>query len=281
MTKKQKDAIIKVLIHAFFIIVCGITLIPILYALSVSFNGSNHIVSSDFSFLPKSFTFDNYVSVFVDQPLLLWASNTIILAVLTLVLALSVGIPAAYAFSRRKFKGSKGLQKTLILLNAFPSILSMFAIWYLMSGPIPLVNTHIGLILIYAGTMAIFSVINLKGYFDTVPVALEEAARIDGASEFQVIWKILLPLARPAMIVTGMMIIIFVWNEYLFSTTFMTGEQNYTLAGGLYGLQAGEMSGSWPVFAAASIVISIPVLIIFLSVQKYMTSGLTVGGVKE
>ncbi len=276
-----REKLINVSLHAFFIILCFVTLIPILYALSISLNGSNNIVSSDFSFFPSQFTWDNYRAVFIDEPLILWATNTIILAILTLILSISVGVPAAYAFSRKQFKGSKKLQKTIILLNAFPSILSMFAIWYLMSGPIPLINTHLGLVIIYAGTMTIFAVINLKGYFDTIPVALEEAARIDGAKELQVIWHILLPLARPALIVTGMMIMIFVWNEYLFSTTFMTGEENYTLAAGLYGLQAGEMSGSWPIFAAASIVISIPILIIFLSIQKYMTSGLTVGGVKE
>ncbi|MDY0276827.1 MAG: ABC transporter permease subunit [Acholeplasma sp.] len=281
MSKKNKEILIKILIHGFFILFAFITLIPILYAVSVSFNGSNSIVSSDFSFIPKNLTFNNYLKVFKEEPLLTWASNTLILAIVTLLVSLSVGIPAAYAFSRKRFKGSKSLQKSLILLNAFPSILSMFAIWYLMSGPIPLVNTHIGLILIYSGTMGIFTIINLKGYFDTIPVALEEAARIDGANEFQIVLKILLPLSRPAIIVTGMMIVIFVWNEYIFSSTFMTGEENYTLAGGLYGLQAGEMSGSWPVFAAASIIISIPVLIIFLKVQKYMTSGLTVGGVKE
>jgi arabinogalactan oligomer/maltooligosaccharide transport system permease protein len=128
--------------------------------------------------------------------------------------------------------------------------------------------------------MAIFGVLNMKGYFDSVPADIEEAAAIDGASAWQTVTKILMPLAKPSIIVTGVMVLIYVWNEYIYAITFMTGEHNYTLAAGLYSLQATEMSGSWPVFAAASIVISLPILIIFFLTQKHMTSGLTAGGVK-
>lgn len=217
-----------------------------------------------------------------NEPLLLWFKNSLILAVATLVLALSVSIPAAYAFSRSTFKGRNNLFTSLILLNAFPQLLSMFALWRLMnSDTVSLVNTKSGLILIYAGTMIIFGIMNMKGYFDSVPYSLEEAAEIDGANKFQVITKILLPLAKPSIIVTGVMVLIYVWNEYIFSITFMTGAENYTLAAGLYSLQATEMTGSWPMFSAAALLTSLPILIIFLMVQKHMVSGLTVGGVKE
>lgn len=120
----------------------------------------------------------------------------------------------------------------------------------------------------------------MKGYFDTVPVEIEEAASIDGASQRQVITKILMPLAKPSIIVTAVMVLIYVWNEYIYATTFMTGAENYTLAAGLSSLQAGEMRGNWPIFAAASLVVSLPVLIIFLAVQRNMVSGLSAGGVK-
>ncbi|MBU1019955.1 MAG: ABC transporter permease subunit, partial [Firmicutes bacterium] len=160
--------------------------------------------------------------------------------------------------------------------------LSMFALYRLMSTEtLTLVNTRIGLVIIYAGTMSIFGIMNMKGYFDTIPKDIEDAARIDGASERQIVTKIVLPLAKPSIIVTGVMVLIFVWNEYIFSITFMTGSEKYTLAAGLYSLQAGEMSGSWPIFSAAAIITSLPILIIFLIVQRYMVSGLTVGGVKS
>ena len=104
---------------------------------------------------------------------------------------------------------------------------------------------------------------------------------MDGATDLQVVTRIVLPLAKPSVVVTALMVLIYVWNEYIYSVTFMTGSDNYTLAAGLYGLQANETSGSWPLFAAASLVASLPILIIFLLVQRHMVSGLSAGGVKK
>lgn len=277
--KKVKERVGLTALNIFFILLCFVTLIPILYALSVSFNGQNSLLSSDFSFIPKQFTLDNYRQVFLGEEILAWFSNSILLAVSTVVLSLTVAIPAAYCFSRRRFPGRRAILKCLVLLNSFPAILSMFAIYRLLRS-FGLINHRIGLILVYTGTMAVFSLWNTKGYFDTVPTEIEEAARIDGAGNFQVVTKIVLPLAKPSIVVTALMVLIYVWNEYIYATTFLTGEQNYTLAAGLYALQATEMSGSWPVFAAASIAVSLPVLVIFFLCQKHMTSGLTAGGVK-
>lgn len=283
LTQRQKRKALTgvkvVSLQMFFIALCFVTLIPILYALSVSFNANNSLLSADFSFLPKAFTLANYKAVFTEKPVLLWLKNSVFIAVCTVTIALSVSIPAAYAFSRMRFRGRKTLLNMLILLNAFPSLLSMFAIYKLMN-PLGLVDTRLGLIIIYTGTMAVFGLWNMKGYFDTIPYDIEEAARMDGASELQIIRRIVVPLAKPSIIVTAVMVLIYVWNEYIYAVTFMTGSENFTLATGLYSLQAGEMSGSWPVFAAASLVISLPVLIIFLYVQRHMVSGLTAGGVK-
>ena len=277
--KKMRKRVGLVFLNLFFIILCFVTLIPILYALSVSFNAQNSLLSSDFSFLPKEFTLDNYRQVLFGEDILLWFGNTAILAVSCVAISLTVAIPAAYCFSRRRFPGRMAVIRALVLLNSFPAVLSMFAVYRLLR-PLDLINSRAGLILVYTGTMAVFSLWNLKGYFDTIPVELEEAARIDGASTFRLVRLIVLPLAKPSIIVTGLMVLIYVWNEYIYATTFMTGEDKYTLAAGLYSLQATEMSGSWPVFAAASIVVSLPVLIIFFLCQRHMVSGLTAGGVK-
>lgn len=182
-------------------------------------------------------------------------------------------------FSRKKFPGRKVILRLLILLYAFPALLSMTALYKLLS-PMGLINSRLGLLVVYTGTMSVFALWNMKGYFDTIPLEIEEAAMIDGAKPVQLVTKIVLPLARPTIVVTGMMVLIYVWNEYIFAINFMTGEETYTLAAGLYSLQATEMSGSWPVFAAASIVVSVPILIIFFALQKNMTTGLTSGGVK-
>lgn len=277
--KKFRERVGLTALNLFFIVLCFVTLIPILYALSVSFNGQNSLLSSDFSFIPKQFTLDNYRQVFLGEDIAGWFGNTVLLAASTVALSLSVAIPAAYCFSRRRFPGRRAILKCLVLLNSFPAILSMFAIYRLLRS-FGLVNHRVGLILVYTGTMAVFSLWNTKGYFDTIPTEIEEAARIDGAGNLQVVTRIVLPLAKPSIVVTALMVLIYVWNEYIYATTFLTGEQNYTLAAGLYALQATEMSGSWPVFAAASITVSLPVLVIFFLCQKHMTSGLTAGGVK-
>ena len=277
--RKVKQSVGLTALNLFFIVICIVTLIPILYALSVSFSGSNSLLSSDFSFIPKDFTLDNYKEVLFGEDITIWFQNTVFLAVVTVILSLTAAVPAAYCFSRRRFPGRKTILKCLVLLNSFPAILSMFAIYRLLR-PMGLVNTRTGLILVYTGTMAVFSLWNTKGYSDTIPAEIEEAARMDGASDWQVVVKIVMPLAKPSIITTALQVLIYVWNEYIYATTFLTGESKYTLAAGLNSLQATEMTGSWPVFAAASITVSIPVLVIFFLCQKYMTSGLTAGGVK-
>lgn len=277
--RKLKESVGLTTLNLFFIVLCFATLIPILYALSVSLSGQNNLLSSEFSFIPKDFTLENYKEVLFGEDIIGWLKNTVFLAFATVFLSLLIAVPAAYCFSRRRFPGRKAILKCLILLNSFPAILSMFAIYRLLR-PMGLINHRAGLILVYTGTMAVFSLWNTKGYFDTIPTEIEEAARMDGASDIQVVSRIVLPLAKPSIITTALQVLIYVWNEYIYATTFMTGEEQYTLAAGLNSLQATEMTGSWPVFAAASITVSIPVLIIFFLCQKYMVSGLTAGGVK-
>lgn len=266
-------------LNLFFIACCFLALLPILYALSVSLDARGSLLSSSFSFIPKELTLKHYARVFSEEPVPVWFLNTMLLTAATVALAMGTAVPAAYVFSRRRFAGRAAVLRALLLLYSFPSILSMFAIYRLMSA-LGLVNTHIGLIVIYAGTMSVFALLNMKGYFDAIPVEIEEAGRIDGCGDRKIVTKIVLPLARPTLIVTGVMIINFVWNEYIFSINFLTGSDRMTLASGLYSLQATETSGSWPVFAAASLVVSFPVLVIFFLSQRHMVSGLTSGGVK-
>ncbi len=280
MTVKKKRRFVKLLLlNIIFIVLCFACLIPILYALSVSFSASNNLLSTSFSFIPHDFTLDNFRQILFEKPFFVWLKNSALLSVCTMVVALGVSVIGAYAYSRLRFKGRNIILYILLILNAFPSILSMFAMYRILK-PMGLVNSYLGLIIIYTGTMAIFGVWNLKGYFDTIPVEIEEAGRIDGANDFQVVSRIVLPLARPSIIVTAMMILIFVWNEYIFAVTFMTGADKYTLAAGLYSLQATEYTRNWPMFSAASLLVSLPILIIFFAVQKHMVSGLTAGGVK-
>lgn len=267
------------ILNLVFIVLCLTGLVPILYALSLSFSNGSSALSSGQFFIPQEFTWENYRSILVDEPFLLWLKNSVVLSLGTMVFAMGTAVTASYSFSRFRYKGRKQILRLLLLLNAFPQILSMFAIFRLFKT-FHLLNSSIGLVIIYAGSMCIFAIWNMKGYFDTIPVEIEEASKIDGASNFQLLYRIVLPLARPAIIVTAVMVLIFVWNEYLFATTFMMNADHYTLAGGLYQLQSSDYSRSWPLFSAAAILVSVPILVVFFCIQKYMISGLTAGGVK-
>ena len=280
MGKSIKRKIRLAVLHLFYICVCLLGLVPVLYILLLSFSGGSGALTTGTSILPERFTLENYRRILVEEPFLRWLFNSVVLSVGTMIIAMATSVTASYAFSRFRFRGRNAAMQLLLLLNAFPQILSMFAIFRLFRL-LNLLDSHGGLIFIYAGSMCIFGIWNMKGYFDSVPIEIEEASKIDGAGNMQLIVKIILPLARPAIIVTAVMILIFVWNEYLFATTFMMREESYTLAGGLYQLQANDYSRSWPLFSAAAMLVSVPILIVFFCVQKYMVSGLTAGGVKQ
>lgn len=276
MRRKTKEHIGYAALNAAFIILCLVTLVPIFYALSVSFSGAGSTLSGDFSFIPEDPSLENYRAILFDEPFLLWLKNSLLLRV---AIAMLCAVTAAYACSRWRFRGRRPLLKALLVLNAFPQVLSLFAYYRILrlSG---LLNSHAGLMLIYAGSMCVFGVWNMKGYFDTIPVEIEEASKIDGANDAQMIWRIVLPLAKPAIVVTCVMVLITVWNEYLFAATFLLDSDYYSLAAGLYQLQSNDYTRSWPLFTAASILASLPLLVIFFKIQKYMVSGLTAGGVK-
>lgn len=277
--KSVKKGIRLICLNLFYICVCFLGLVPILYIFLLSVSGGSGALTTGLSILPEKFTLENYRRIIVEEPFLRWMANSVVLSVGTMVIAMGTSVLASYAFSRFRFVGKNVSMQILLLLNAFPQILSMFAIFRLFRL-MNLLDSHVGLIFVYAGSMCIFSIWNMKGYFDSIPIEIEEASKIDGASNAQLIVRIILPLARPAIIVTAVMVLIFVWNEYLFATTFMLKEESYTLAGGLYQLQANDYSRSWPLFSAAAILVSVPILVIFFCFQKYMVSGLTAGGVK-
>ena len=276
---RTETAVKGIVLNSIYILLCLTALLPIFYALIVSFGGKSAVLSGSLSILPKDPTLENYRTILIDESFLLWLKNSLLLSVGTILVAMTCAIPAAYAASRWRFKGRKTLLRSLLILNAFPQVLSLFALFRVLKIT-GMLNSHMGLIIIYAGSMCVFAIWNMKGYFDTIPIEIEEASKTDGASDLQTIRKIIMPLARPAIIVTCVMVLITVWNEYLFSTTFLLDSSTYSLAGGLYQLQSNDYSRSWSMFSAASILTSIPLVLVFFKIQKYMAFGLTAGGVK-
>ena len=293
MTRHQKrmlkQAAKQICLHILFIVICFVTLIPILYALSVSLNADNSLVSSDFRFIPKNFTLRNYVAVFTEEPVMLWLKNSMTLAVVTVAISLAAAIPAAYAFSRMRFKGRKPILKQLVLLYSFPSVLSMFAIYTLLR-PLGLINSKVGLILIYTGTMAEFGLLNMKGYFDTIPREIEEAAEIDGANPLVVLFRILIPLTIPTIAVLILYYAVANWNSWFNAMLFLPKAKekwplqlvlrNLLIQNQTDDLTSGVAAADKFSVSETIIVSTLPILCLYPFLQKYFLKGVMVGSVK-
>ncbi|MDF2881456.1 MAG: transporter permease subunit [Clostridiaceae bacterium] len=282
MRNKSKTIVKCTSAYIILIIAIIFAILPVLWVLSTSLDAINSLSSTSLGLLPRKFTLNNYKEMLfgANSHFFTWFFNSVFVAVTTTILCLFLGITAAYACSRFRFKGRKTFLNMFLLLNAFPNILSIVAYYKILSS-LNLVNTLSGLIIIYAGGQLVFTVWNLKGYFDTVPYEIEEASLIDGATPFDIFSKIVLPLSKPALAVTSLFIFMAAWNEYIFAMTFTSNKSIYTLSVALWSLQnAGDYSTNWPLFAAGSIIIAIPVIIVFLFLQKSLVSGLTIGSSK-
>jgi len=230
-------------------------------------------------FIPTEWTFENYRAMLVDKDLLTWLRNSLYVASLTTVASVIITTSAAFALSRFRFYGREFFLIFLLAIQTFPAILSLVAIAQLLTA-IGLYGKHEGLILAYTTGTLVFSTWNMKGYFDTIPIDLEEAAMIDGCGPVQSFILIALPLARPALAVTALLGFLAGWGDFVFANVLVPAPDSMKLVvPGLFSL-AGSQNVPWGYFAAGAMIIIIPTIIVFLSLQRFLVAGLTVGGVK-
>jgi arabinogalactan oligomer/maltooligosaccharide transport system permease protein len=230
-------------------------------------------------FIPTEWTFENYQYMLFQAPFLSWMRNSLMVAGLTTISCLCIATSAAFAFSRMKFYGREWGLVLFLAIQSFPGVLSLIPIAQLLTA-IGGYGKLWGLILAYTVGTLIFTTMNLKGYFDTIPIDLEEAAMIDGCGPVQSFLLIALPLARPALAVTALFAFMGGWGEYVLASVLIPApESRITAMVGLYKL-ANEIAIPWGRFAAGAVMIIIPVLIVFLFLQRYLEGGLTLGGVK-
>lgn len=230
-------------------------------------------------FLPTEWTWDNYQTMVFVDPLLTWMKNSLMVAGLTTIACLFIATSAAFAFSRMRFYGREWGLVLFLAIQSFPGVLSLVPIAQLLVA-IGGYGQHWGLILAYTTGTLIFTTMNLKGYFDTIPIDLEEAAMIDGCGPVQSFLLIALPLARPALAVTALFAFMGGWGEYVLASVLIPApDAKKTVVVALYKL-ANEISVPWGHFAAGGVLVIIPVLIVFLFLQRYLEGGLTLGGVK-
>ena len=221
---------------------------------------------------------NSYLTLLSETDFLLWARNSLLISLLVTLTGVVFASTGGYALSRFKFRGREFGMTALLTTQMFPATMLLLPFFILLSY-LGLINSYIGLIIIYSSTALPFCIWQMKGYYDTIPPSLEESARLDGCTRFQAFYKVILPLSTPALVITALFSFMASWSEYVVAAIILQDPKLYTLPLGLKSFQA-SLSTQWGLYAAGAVVVSIPVTILFISLSRYLVSGLTMGSVK-
>lgn len=284
MTRQRIERLKHIYVHAYIILWILIAIFPVIWIVSMALNPINVLRPTELVIIPKNATLDAFKKVLtrpyeaapVTFVRLLF--NSLLVAGGTALLSVALGASAAYAFSRFKFPGRQAGMIGFLMVFMLPATATLAPLFVILTL-LKIRNTLLGLIVAYASGAVPFAVWNLKGYFDTVPKDLEEAALVDGCDRNRAFVKVILPLSLPALAVTFLFGFMNGWMEWMLAWTFLTRPSNFTLAMTLYNMQ-GQWNTPWSSFAAFSIIIALPVMIVWFLLQKYVVSGLTLGAVK-
>jgi arabinogalactan oligomer/maltooligosaccharide transport system permease protein len=286
--QRRFGVVIRLVIAALLII---FAIFPVLWIISASFDNSNSLATQ--SLIPANAGIANYLRLFNKDPnysygdiqYWRWLGNSIKISGISTILSISITTMAAFAFSRLRFKGRLGLLKAIMLIQAFPNLLALVAIFALIANlgdiftPLGL-NTHAGLILVYLGGSMGMNTWLMKGYLDTIPRAIDESGMLDGATHWQIFTQLLLPLLRPILVVTGLLSFIGTYGDFLMARVLLNDASKYTLMVGLQIFTAGQFDKKWGVFAAGALIGALPIMIIYFILQDQIVGGLTIGAVK-
>lgn len=267
--------------HTLLFVLSIIWIMPIVWVVLISFRKETGSFTP--YFLPKALTIDNYMRLFTDTKQFYfarWFGNTFFVAVCSCILSTFYNLSTSYCLSRLRFKIRKPFMSLALILGMFPGFMSMIAVYYILKG-IGISQSLVALILVYSGGAALGFYIS-KGFFDTVPKALDESALIDGATKFQIFYKIILPLSKPIMVYTVLTSFMAPWMDYIFASVIMGDNyDNYTVAIGLTKMLDREFINTYYTqFAAGAVLVSIPIAILFIVMQKYYVEGISDGSVK-
>ncbi|MFI6181447.1 sugar ABC transporter permease [Nonomuraea sp. NPDC051191] len=272
--------------HVFVLLVCAFALFPILFVVSAAINPMGTLASTDL--LPSGASLNNFANLLTsdDYPFGRWFFNSVFIALASSFASLLLSMLAAYAFSRMRFAGRRVGLLALLLIQMFPQFLAIVTIFMIFTRVTELYpafgfNTVWGLLLLYLGGALGVNTWLMKGFLDTVPKELDEAATVDGATHAQIFWRVIMPLVTPILAVTALLAFIGVMSEFLMANVFLRDPESKTLAVGMYGMIAGDhRNANFGMFAAATLLTAVPTVSVFLWLQKYIVSGLTAGAVK-
>lgn len=267
----------KVVVYALLITIALMVLVPVSWIVLSSLQEGNSLFSS--TFIPQKITFKHYVELFKETDFLLWYWNTFKIAIANMCISLVITTLTAYVFSRYNFKGKKTTLISVLVLQMFPSFLAMTAIFILLSK-LNLLDTHLGLILVYSAGQVPYNSWLVKGYFDGIPKTLDEAARVDGAGHLTIFVRIIMPLARPILVLIAITNFMGPWFDFIFPNLVLRSQNKRTLAMGIFDWITTGANDNFTMFAAGAILVAVPITILFLILQKHIVKGLSAGAVK-
>ncbi|MGW4650760.1 sugar ABC transporter permease [Kitasatospora sp. NPDC004289] len=274
----ESSPLVKALSHAALVLASLIALFPVLYIGFISLGPDKMDYLHPGQILSKV-TFSNYTKVLFDTDFGTWFLNSVIVAGGTTVFGVLVAATTGYAVSRMRFAGHRQLMWTLLVTQMFP-IAVLIVPMYTILSELKLLDGYLGLIMVYSATTVPYCAWLLKGYFDTIPVEIDEAGRVDGLSPFGTFWRLVIPLARPGLAVAAFYSFLTAWAEVAFASTFMLSSGKYTLAVGLQTFIS-QYESQWNLMAATSVLIALPAALVFYLVQRHLVTGLTAGAAKS
>jgi len=257
---------------------CCVALFPISQIVTISLRPEDKLLSKSLEIIPDHATLRNYAALFTERPFALWLGNSTFVALVVTLSGVVLASTTGYAFSRFRFIGKKFGLLSLLVTQMFPATMLLLPM-YIMLVKLHLVNTYLGIVVMYSATALPFCIWQMKGYYDTIPTSLEEAGRIDGCNQFQTFTRIILPLASPALVITALFSFMASWTEYVVAAQILQDTEMWTLPLGLKSFES-NMGTEWGLYGAASVIVTIPVLVLFLSLSRWLVSGLTLGSVK-
>ncbi len=275
----------RLMIHLVLIIACAISVYPVLRVVTISLRPNDTLLTTSLRIIPENATLDNYKEVLFGAPdknrrsdFFLWLWNSFSIVMVTSIISVALAAVSAYAFSRFRFRGRSPALVFLFTTQMIPAGMLLLPL-YVMLARLKMINTSLGLIIAYSVSSVPLTIWMLKGYYDTIPIDLEEAALIDGASRLGVLTRIILPLSSPSLAIAFLFSFMGGWSEYLVARVVLQKNEIYTWPLGIF-TYAQQFTVAWGKFAAASVLIAIPVMALFLYSSKWLISGLTLGSVK-
>lgn len=280
MTLSGKSAIKRILLTLVVAVATLGLILPFLWMISTSFKGADEIFAAIPRWLPKDFGFRNYAGIWNRPYFPTYLLNSVIVSAATMLISLVVATLCGYGISRFTFKGRTFFSVVLIIVQMFPSMLLLIPMYMIMQRA-GILNTHLSMIIAYTTFAMPFCSWMIKGYFDTIPVSLEESARMEGCSRLGVLVRIVIPLSAPGIVTVAMFAFVLSWQEYLYALTFARTESMRTLTVGISLMQGQHGSVNWGEIMAGSIIACIPGITLFIYLEKYLVQGFTMGAVKE